>query len=147
MSYTAGTFIAKPKYIKNEWVEIDASDQTLGRLATRIAKVLRGKHKCYYTPNINCGDMVVVYNAAKIIVTGNKLENNKFIWHTGYPGGIKQKIWKNATFSFLLSKAVKRMMPKESPLARRQLASLKIYEGDTHPHGAQNPRKIDIAFL
>ncbi len=148
MSYTGKSFTATPSVAKRKWLLVDAQGCTLGRLASRVAKVLRGKHKPHFTPNINCGDFVVVINADKIVITGNKLENNKFYWHTGHPGGIKERKWKSILSGEhperLLKKAVQRMMPKESPLARSQMGSLRVYTGANHPHIAQNPELLDL---
>ncbi|CAL7963808.1 50S ribosomal subunit protein L13 [Alphaproteobacteria bacterium] len=147
-SYTTGTFVATPSYIKREWWLVDAAGETLGRLASRIALVLRGKHKPYYTPNINCGDHVVVVNAEKIKVTGKKLVQEKFYWHTGWPGGIKERTWEKILKSKyperLIKKAVQRMLPKESPLARRQFESLHVYAGVRNPHTAQTPKMLNF---
>ncbi|WPX97998.1 50S ribosomal protein L13 [Candidatus Fokinia crypta] len=135
------SFFAKPSYVKKDWILIDAENAILGRLASRIALILRGKNKPYYTPNIDCGDNVVVINAAKIKVTGNKLEQEEFFWHTNHPGGIKSIKWSKIMSSEfqhrLLYRAVKRMMPKESPLADAQMKKLKIYSGNSHKHEGQ----------
>lgn len=148
-SYTAGTFVAKPSYISKGWFLIDASSQYLGRMASRVALLLRGKHKPYYTPNINCGDSVIIINASKIITTGKKLASNKFFWHTGHPGGIKCRSWNEILNGKhperLVRKAIERMMPKDSPLARKQMKSLYVYSNDDHPHRGQNPSKIDLS--
>ena len=125
------------------WVVIDASNMVLGRLASRIALMLRGKDKVEYTPHVDCGTNVIVINAEKIALTGKKLENDVFYWHTGYPGGIRSATMKERLSGKhperVLYKAVERMMPKESPLARKQLRCLYIYCGEAHPHAAQNP--------
>jgi large subunit ribosomal protein L13 len=148
MSYTAGTFIAKPSYVQKRWLLIDAAGVTLGKLATQIAMTLRGKHKAYYTPFIDCGDNIVVINAAQVKVTGKKLEQKKFFWHTGYPGGLKERtfgqILSGAHPERLLEKAVQRMMPKDSPLARNQMKNLHIYANAAHKHHAQQPELITI---
>lgn len=149
MSYTAGTFLANPKYAQKNWLLIDAKDMVLGRLAAKIARILRGKHKPYYTPFIDCGDNVVVINAAHIKLTGKKLEQNKFFWHTGYPGGIKERTFGqiiNGKYpERLLQTAIKRMMPKESPLARKQFKSLYVYADAAHKHDAQQPLSIELS--
>jgi len=148
MSYTDGTFFANPAYVKKAWLIVDAKDMVLGRLAAKIARILRGKHKAYFTPHIDCGDHVVVINASKIKVTGKKLEQNKFYWHTGYPGGIKERTFGQILGGKyperLLQTAIKRMMPKESPLARKQLKNLYIYADASHKHEAQQPAAIDL---
>ena len=148
MSYTAGTFFATPASVKKNWIVVDAKDVVLGRLAAKIARVLRGKHKPYYTPFIDCGDHVIVINAACVKLTGKKREQNKFFWHTGYPGGIKEKtfgkILQGKFPERLLKTAVKRMMPKESPLARTQLKNLYVYPFEQHKHEAQQPSLVDL---
>jgi len=148
MSYTANTFFANPSYVQKKWLLIDAKGMVLGRLAAKIARMLRGKHKAYYTPFIDCGDNIVVINAAQVKLTGKKLEQNKFYWHTGYPGGIKERTFGqilNGKYpERLLQNAVKRMMPKESPLARKQLKNLHVYPLDIHKHDAQQPSLIDV---
>ena len=148
MSYTDGTFFATPSYVKKEWLVVDAKNMVLGRLAAKIARILRGKHKAYYTPFIDCGDHVVIINAAEIKVTGKKLEQNKFYWHTGYPGGIKERTFGQILGGKyperLLTTAIRRMMPKESPLARKQLKNLYVYAGSVHKHDAQQPSAIDL---
>lgn len=140
------TYVAKPSNIERNWLIVDAKDQRLGRLATRIADNLRGKTKPTYTPNIDTGDFVVVVNAARIAVTGRKMENKIYYRHTGYPGGLKQR-----TLAEMMEKkpeevirlAVKGMLPKNR-LGRAQLRKLKIYAGPEHPHGAQNPEEMNL---
>lgn len=140
------TYTAKPETTDRNWLLVDAKDRRLGRLATGIADALRGKIKPQYTPNIDTGDFVVVVNAAKIAVTGNKMEDKIYYRHTGYPGGLKQR-----TLAEMLAKkpeevlrlAVKGMMPKNR-LARAQLKKLKIYPGPEHPHAAQKPQEIKL---
>jgi large subunit ribosomal protein L13 len=143
------TYSAKPKDIEQKWLLIDAEGVVLGRLASEVAKILRGKHTVRFTPHIDTGDTIVIINAEKVKLTGRKLKNKIYYRHTGFPGGIK-----TATPEFILAskypervieKAVERMMPKESPLARKQLTKLKIYAGKEHPHAAQNPKVIDFA--
>lgn len=140
------TYIAKPSTTERNWLLIDASDQRLGRLATRIADALRGKNKPQYTPNIDTGDFVVVVNAARIAVTGNKMEDKIYYRHTGYPGGLKQRTLKEMMEKKpkeVIRLAVKGMMPKNR-LARAQLKKLKIYAGAEHPHKAQKPQEIKL---
>lgn len=148
-SYTASTSLATPAVIKKKWLLIDAKGQCLGRLASRIAMLLRGKNKPIYTPYMNCGDNVIVINAKYVKVTGKKLEQNVFYWHTNYPGGIKERKWADILDgkypNRLLEKAVERMMPKESPLAKKQMKQLYIYDEDAHIHAAQNPELISVA--
>tara|TARA_Y100000996_G_C22505255_1_gene636083 strand:+ start:535 stop:1005 length:471 start_codon:yes stop_codon:yes gene_type:complete len=145
------TYSAKPGEIKPEWHLVDAEGLILGRLASILAKYLRGKHKPSFTPHVDCGDYIVVINAEKIKLTGRKYSNKKFYWHTGYPGGIKERtmsdILEGSHPERILIKAVKRMLPKESPLARKQFTKLKVYSGPEHPHSAQEPKVIDIVSL
>ena len=129
-----------------EWYLVDADGQTLGRLATRIADTLRGKRKPQYTPHVDTGDFVVVVNAEKIAVTGNKLDQKRYYRHSGYPGGLRTRTLRDQLErrpTEVLRVAVKGMLPK-SRLARRQLTKLKIYAGPDHPHAAQNPRPLDL---
>ena len=145
------TYSAKPAEVKNDWVLIDADGVVLGRLAALIATRLRGKHKPGYTPHVDCGDNVIVVNAEKVKLTGRKRENEVFYWHTGHPGGIKGRTFAERLDGRfperVLLKAVERMLPKESPLARRQLGHLKVYKGSEHPHEAQTPATLDVAAL
>lgn len=143
------TYSAKPKDIQAKWLLIDAEGVILGRLASDIAKILRGKHTTRFTPHIDTGDNVVVINAEKVKLTGKKLRDKVYYRHTGHPGGIKtrtpEKIFAGAHPERVLEKAVERMMPKDSPLARKQLTKLKIYAGTEHPHTAQNPEVYNFA--
>ncbi len=145
---TKTTASLKPADVEKKWIVIDAKDAVVGRLATFIAMRLRGKHRPDYTPNVDCGDYVVVVNADQVKFTGRKLEQKKYYWHTGYPGGIKErtagKILDGRFPERILEKAVERMLPKESPLARRQLTHLRIYKSAEHPHEAQTPEVIDF---
>jgi large subunit ribosomal protein L13 len=145
------TYSAKPAEVKKDWVLIDADGVVLGRLAALIAMRLRGKHKPGYTPHVDCGDNVIVVNAEKVKLTGRKRENEVFYWHTGHPGGIKGRSFAERLDGRfperVLLKAVERMLPKESPLARRQLGHLKVYKGNEHPHEAQTPATLDVAAL
>ncbi len=145
------TYAMKPAEVEKKWIMIDAEGLVVGRLASVIAKRLRGKHLPAYTPHVDCGDNVVVVNADKVVFTGKKMTDKKIYWHTGYPGGIKErtmeKILGGAHPERVLMKAVERMMPKESPLARKQMTNLKIYAGTEHPHEAQNPAKLDVAAM
>jgi large subunit ribosomal protein L13 len=144
------TFSAKPSDIDKKWLLIDADGLVLGRLASLIAMRLRGKHKPSYTPHMDCGDHIVVVNAEKVRLTGNKMADRKFYWHTGHPGGIKER-----TIGQIISgrhperailKAVERMVPR-GPLGREQMSHLKVYAGPSHPHEAQQPVKLDIAAM
>jgi large subunit ribosomal protein L13 len=145
------TYAMKPADVEKKWILIDAEGLIVGRLASIIAKHLRGKHLPSYTPHVDCGDNVVVVNAEKVVFTGKKLTDKKFYWHTGYPGGIKErtmeKILGGAHPERVLMKAVERMMPKDSPLARKQMTNLKIYAGTAHPHEAQQPETLDVAAM
>lgn len=144
------TFSLKASELRKDWVLIDAKDMVLGRLSAFIAGRLRGKHKPEFTPNMDCGDYVVVINADKVQVTGNKLEDHKFYWHTGHPGGIKERSLKETLESKFperaISKAVERMLPK-GVLGRKMLGNLKIYAGDKHPHEAQQPKVLDFGAM
>jgi large subunit ribosomal protein L13 len=148
---TRTTVALKPADVDKKWVVIDAQDAVVGRLASFIALRLRGKHRPDYTPNVDCGDNVVVVNAAQVRFTGRKLEQKTYYWHTGYPGGIKERkagaVLGGRFPERILMKAVERMLPKESPLARRQLTHLRVYRGADHPHVAQNPEVIDFKGL
>jgi len=140
------TYNAKPGEVAREWYLVDADGQTLGRLATRIADTLRGKRKPQYTPHVDTGDFVVVVNAEKIAVTGNKLDQKRYYRHSGYPGGLRTRTLRDQLDrrpTEVLRVAVKGMLPKNR-LARRQLTKLKIYAGPEHPHAAQNPRPLDL---
>ena len=142
------TYSPKLSEIENKWYVVDAKDLVLGRLAVIIANRIRGKHKPMFAPHMDCGDNIIVVNADKIKVTGNKLLQGKFIWHTGHPGGIKEKSWRDIlTGKFperLIEKAVERMISK-GPLRRAQMRRLHIYAGDTHPHEAQQPVVLEVA--
>ena len=145
------TYNAKPSDISKKWVLIDADGLVLGRLASVIAMRLKGKHKTTFTPHMDCGDNVIVVNAEKVHVTGRKLEQDVFYWHTGYPGGIKGRtkgeILAGRFPERVLEKAVERMMKKDSPLARQQMKNLRIYKGGEHPHEAQQPEALDVGAL
>ena len=145
------TFSAKPSDIDKKWLLINADGLVLGRLASLIAMRLRGKHKPSYTPHVDCGDFVVVINADKVRFTGKKLTDKIYYWHTGHPGGIKERTAGNILGGRfperILEKAVERMLPKESPLARKQMTHLRIYTTGEHPHAAQNPETIAFADL
>lgn len=142
------TYSAKPSEVERKWYLIDAEDVVLGRLAATVATILRGKHKPTYTPHIDTGDHVVIINADKVKLSGRKLTDKRFYWHTGYPGGIK-----NRTMGEILSgkypervieKAIERMVPR-GPLGRAQLKKLRVYPGTEHPHDAQQPEVLDLA--
>ena len=138
------TYSAKPREIEQSWYLVDAEGETLGRLATQIADVLRGKRKPAYTPHVDTGDFVVVVNAEKIRVTGNKLEQKIYYRHSGYPGGLRQRTLAEQLQrrpEEVIRKAVKGMLPKNR-LAAAQLRKLKVYAGPEHPHEAQNPAPL-----
>ena len=143
------TKFVKKSEVKNNWYEIDAKNAIVGRLATVISKIIRGKNKTNFTPHMDNGDFVVVKNIELIKFTGKKFQNKKYYKHTGYPGGIKEttpeKLF-NKKPGEALKLAVKRMLPG-GPLAKKQLTKLKIYHGSTHPHSSQNPKIIDISKL
>lgn len=140
------TFSAKTHEVKRDWFVVDASDKILGRLATEIARRLRGKHKAEYTPHVDTGDYIVVTNAEKVAVTGRKFKEKMYYHHTGFPGGIK-----SISFDKLQAKnpvriielAVKGMLPK-NPLGREMYRKLKVYAGNEHPHTAQQPKQLEI---
>jgi large subunit ribosomal protein L13 len=136
---------------QKSWILIDAENVVLGRLASVVAMRLKGKHKPVFTPHVDCGDNVVIVNAEKVRVTGRKMTDSVFHWHTGYIGGIKQRTPQETLSGKhperLIEKAVERMMKKESPLARKQMGNLKVYKGPEHPHAAQNPTVLDLAKL
>ncbi|MEL6266628.1 MAG: 50S ribosomal protein L13 [Pseudomonadota bacterium] len=142
------TFSAKPADIEKEWVLIDAEGVVLGRLASIIAMRLRGKHKATFTPHMDMGDNIIVINAEKVKLTGNKRRDKTYYWHTGHPGGIKSRtatqLLEGRFPERVIHKAVQRMMPG-GPLTRRQLTHLRVYAGAEHPHTAQTPAVVDIA--
>lgn len=143
---TRSTSIAKPEQIEKKWYVVDAEGKTLGRFASEIAKILTGKNKPIYTPNVDTGDYVIVINAEKIQLTGNKLQDKKWYRHTGYPGGRKEVAYKDLIATkpeFVIEKAVKGMLPKNR-LARKQMKKLKVYAGSEHNHQAQKPEVLDI---
>ncbi|MCP4380941.1 MAG: 50S ribosomal protein L13 [Hyphomicrobiales bacterium] len=144
------TYSAKPAEVEKKWVVIDAENAVVGRLAAIVARRLRGKHLPIYTPHVDCGDNVIVVNAERIVLTGRKRDDKTYYWHTGHPGGIKQRTAKQILDGKfperIVEKAVQRMMP-DGPLARRQLKNLRVYAGPSHPHEAQQPETIDISAL
>lgn len=144
------TFSATPADIDKKWIIIDAEGVVLGRLATIIAFRLRGKHKVSFTPSMDMGDNVIVINADKVQLTGKKRDNKIHYWHTGHPGGIKQRtareILEGAHPERLLSKAIERMLPG-GPLSRDQMRNLRIYAGTEHGHEAQNPEVLDVKAM
>jgi len=140
------TYSGKKEELEREWYIVDAEGQTLGRLASRIAPILRGKHKPTYTPHLDCGDYVVVVNAEKVRVTGRKLEQNAYYRHSGYPGGLKTITLRDQLDKHperVLQAAVKGMLPKNR-LGRRMFKKLKVYAGEAHPHQAQQPKVLEL---
>ena len=140
------TYVAKPETVKRQWFVIDATDKTLGRLATEIARRLRGKHKAEYTPHVDTGDYIIVINAEKVTVTGNKAQKKIYYSHTGYPGGLKSVNFEKLQAhkpAMIIEKAVKGMLPK-GPLGRDMFRNLKVYAGSDHPHTAQQPELLDV---
>ena len=140
------TFSAKTHEVKRDWYVVDASEKVLGRLATEIARRLRGKHKAEYTPHVDTGDYIIVTNAEKVAVTGRKFKEKMYYHHSGFPGGIKSISFdklqaKNPVR--IIERAVKGMLPK-NPLGREMYRKLKIYVGTEHPHEAQQPKQLDI---
>ncbi|MCW8857602.1 MAG: 50S ribosomal protein L13 [Kangiella sp.] len=140
------TYSAKPETVKRDWFVVDASGKTLGRLATEIARRLKGKHKAEYTPHVDTGDYIIVINAEKVTVTGNKAQNKMYYRHSGYPGGIKETNFEKLQASkpeMIIEKAVKGMLPK-NPLGRAMFRKLKVYAGTEHTHTAQQPIPLEI---
>ena len=140
------TYYAKPGEVEREWLLIDATDQVLGRLASEVAQILKGKHKPQYTPHVDTGDFVVIINADKIVLTGNKMETKMAYSHSGYPGGLKEvpiSRMMEKDSSKVIEKAVKGMLPKNT-LGRAMGKKLKVYAGSEHPHEAQNPRPYTL---
>ncbi|NDJ77014.1 MAG: 50S ribosomal protein L13 [Chloroflexi bacterium] len=140
------TYTPKPEDIEREWFVVDAKDKTLGRLATQIATILRGKHKPIFSPHVDVGDFVIVLNCDQIRVTGRKLDQKKYYRHSGYPGGLttitlRQQLEKHP--ERVLHAAVRGMLPKNK-LGRKMIKKLKLYTTDTHPHEAQKPKVLDI---
>jgi len=144
------TFSATPSDIEKKWILIDAEGVVLGRLATQVAKLLRGKHKPSFTPHMDCGDNVIIVNAGKVKLTGNKLSDKIYYWHTGYPGGIKQRtagqVLDGKHPERVVEKAVERMITSNS-LGRQQLKNLRVYAGSEHPHEAQQPEALDLQAM
>ncbi|MBQ7612630.1 MAG: 50S ribosomal protein L13 [Spirochaetaceae bacterium] len=147
---SVSTSFMKPADVKRKWFLVDAEGLILGRMAVVIANILRGKNKAYFTPHVDCGDNVIVINADKVALTGHKLEDKKYYWHSGYPGGIKQRSMKQLMMEprsdRMVRNAVRRMMSK-GPLSRAILSKLRVYKGAEHPHMAQNPEILDIAGM
>ena len=140
------TYVAKPQTVERDWCLVDATDKTLGRLAADIASRLRGKHKPEYTPHVDTGDYIVIINAEKVHVTGNKVQDKMYYSHSGFPGGIKsinfEKLIQRAP-ERVIESAVKGMLPK-NPLGRAMYRKMKVYKGASHPHAAQQPQELKI---
>jgi large subunit ribosomal protein L13 len=140
------TFTAKTEEIRREWYVIDAEGQTLGRLASKIAPLIKGKHKPIYTPHLDCGDFVIVINAEKVRVTGRKLDQKFYHRHSGYPGGLRSTSLRDQLATHperVLEAAVRGMLPKNK-LGRQMIKKLKVYAGDSHPHQAQQPKLLKL---
>lgn len=140
------TYITKPAEVERKWYVIDAEGQTLGRLASRVAAVLRGKHKPGYSPSVDCGDYVIIINADKIRVTGQRLDDKRYYRHSGYPGGIREITLREQLEKFPtrpLEIAIKGMLPKNR-LGRKMIKKLKVYAGSEHPHEAQQPVPMEL---
>ncbi len=146
----SATSFVKASDVSRKWYLIDAEGLVLGRMAVVIANILRGKNKPFFTPHVDCGDNVVVINADKVALTGKKLTDKKYYWHTGYPGGIKNRNMKQLMeenrIDRIVTNAVKRMINK-GPLQRQVLSKLKVYKGSEHPHMAQQPEVLDVASM
>jgi len=144
------TYSAKPAEIQKKWILIDAKGLVVGRLATLVAMRLRGKHLPTYTPHVDCGDNVIIINAAKVVLTGRKRERKVYHNYTGYIGGIKERTAKSILEGRfperVVEKAVERMLPR-GPLGRQQLGNLRVYAGTEHPHEAQQPATVDVASM
>ncbi len=144
------TYSQKPREVERNWYLIDADGLVLGRLASIVAMRLRGKHKTTFTPHVDCGDNIIIINAAKVGLTGNKRTDKTYYWHTGYPGGIKsrsaEKILDGNHPERIMIKAVERMITRNR-LGRQQMKKLHVYAGPEHPHQAQNPELLDVAGM
>jgi large subunit ribosomal protein L13 len=146
LKLTRETYVARPRDIERKWYLVDAEGQPMGRLASRLATILRGKHKPVYTPNIDTGDFVVVVNVEKMILTGDKENKKRYYHHSGYPGGLKETRYKDLFEKRpeqVLLRAVRGMLPKNR-LGRSMLKKLHVYSGGEHPHGAQKPESLDL---
>ncbi len=142
------TFMANPQNVERKWYVVDATGHTLGRLASEVAKILRGKHKPTFTPHVDTGDHVIIINADKVKLTGKKLEQKYYRWHTGHPGGLKEIKYKDLMATkpeLALSLAIKGMLPKNT-LGRQMLKKVRIYAGEQHNHEAQKPEVLEIKY-
>ena len=144
------TFSQKPAEVTKKWVLIDAEGLVVGRLATVVANRLRGKHKPTFTPHVDDGDNVIIINADKVVLTGKKFTDKVYYWHTGHPGGVKERTARDLLEGRfperVLEKAIERMIPR-GPLGRRQMKNLRVYAGAVHPHEAQTPETLDVAAM
>lgn len=144
------THVTKPAEVEKKWVLIDGTGLVVGRLASIVARRLRGKHKPSFTPHVDDGDNVIIVNADKVVLTGRKRQDKIYYWHSGHIGGIKQRtarqVFEGKFPQRVVEKAVERMMP-EGPLARQQLKNLRVYAGPAHPHEAQQPEALDVAAM
>ena len=140
------SYMQKKETVERKWYVIDAEGKPLGRVASKAAHILRGKHKATYTPHIDCGDYVIIVNASKVLLTGNKLEDKKYYSHSQYPGGLRTRTAKEMIEKYpeeMVEKAVKGMLPK-GRLGRQMYKKLFVYEGSTHPHMAQQPKEVSL---
>lgn len=140
------SYVAKPQEVERKWYVVDAEGKTLGRLATQVATILRGKHKPTFTPHVDTGDFVIILNAEKVKLTGKKLDQKMYRWHTGYPGGLKERTYRdmiNNKPEKVVFSAIKGMLPKNK-LGRQMVKKLRVYRGTEHGHQAQQPEVLDI---
>jgi large subunit ribosomal protein L13 len=140
------SYVAKPHEVERKWYVVDAEGKTLGRLASQVATILRGKHKPTFTPHVDTGDFVIILNADKVKLTGRKLDQKMYRWHTGYPGGLKERTYRdmlNTKPEKVIFHAVKGMLPKNK-LGRKMIKKLRVYRGSEHNHQAQQPEVLDI---
>lgn len=140
------SFVAKPLELERKWYVVDAEGKTLGRMASEVASILRGKNKPIFTPHVDCGDYVIIINASKVVLTGKKLEQKKFRWHTGYIGHLRERSYKELMAKkpeFVVEQAIKGMLPKNT-LGREMYKKLKVYSGAEHGHEAQKPEALEL---
>lgn len=140
------TYMAKGETVERDWYVVDAQDMVLGRLSSQVAAILRGKHKPIFTPHVDTGDHVIIVNAAKVRLTGNKLDDKKYVHHTGYPGGLKEISYRHLLETkpeFAVYESIRRMMPK-GPLGRQMLKKVRIYAGPEHNNQAQQPKELKL---
>lgn len=140
------SYMAKAETMERKWYVVDAEGMVLGRLASQVAAILRGKHKPIFTPHVDCGDHVIIINADKVVMTGRKLDEKLYYHHSGYPGGLKETKYRTLLENkpeFAVYEAIRRMMPK-GPLGRQMLTKLRVYRGNEHKHAAQKPEALDL---